>query len=152
MKLLRWIRNNGNLQLEVLQDGKWINYKQSLFYKKDAKTSSNSGFATAQKYLKKGYKYIKVIEVVDFLEHKEVLELFEEIRFNIVHSIFVELDLEGVDSLLMDKLLKVMDLLKAEITRVNIPLVLQYLSFDRGLELYRQILYSYKKTILEDKK
>ena len=48
MKLLRWIRNSGNLQLQVLENGKWINYKQSLFYKKDAKTSSNSGFATAQ--------------------------------------------------------------------------------------------------------
>ena len=149
MKLLRWIRNSGNLQLQVLENGKWINYKQSLFYKKDAPTSSNSGFATAQEYLKKGYKYVKVIRVVDFLEHKEVLDLFEEIRFNVVHSTFIELDLEGVDSILMDKLLEVMKLLKEEVTRVKIPLILQYLSFDRGLELYKQILYDYKKTILD---
>jgi len=140
MKLLRWIRNSGNLQLQVLENGKWINYKQSLFYKKDAPTSSNSGFATAQEYLKKGYKYVKVIRVVD---------LFEEIRFNVVHSTFIELDLEGVDSILMDKLLEVMKLLKEEVTRVKIPLILQYLSFDRGLELYKQILYDYKKTILD---
>lgn len=58
-KLLRWTRvsEDSPLFLEVFEKNKWINYKQAQFYVSDAKMSSNSGFATAQKYLSLGYKY-----------------------------------------------------------------------------------------------
>jgi len=58
-KLLRWTRvsEDSPLSLEVFEKDKWINYKQAQFYVSDAKMSSNSGFATAQKYLSLGYKY-----------------------------------------------------------------------------------------------
>jgi len=57
-KLLRWTRvsEDSPLSLEVFED-KWISYRQAQFYVPDVKMSSNSGFATAQKYLSLGYKY-----------------------------------------------------------------------------------------------
>jgi hypothetical protein len=58
-KLLRWTRKlDESLFLEILENDKWVNYKSSRFYVPDATMSSNSGFATAQKYLTLGYKYI----------------------------------------------------------------------------------------------
>jgi hypothetical protein len=58
MKLLRWTRKSDeSLFLEVYEDNQWKNYRQARFYVPDAKESSNSGFATAQKYLSLGFKY-----------------------------------------------------------------------------------------------
>lgn len=58
MKLLRWIRkSNESLFLEVYEDDQWKNYRKARFYVPDATMSSNSGFATAQKYLTLGFKY-----------------------------------------------------------------------------------------------
>ena len=58
-KLLRWTRKfDESLLLEVFENDKWVNYKNSIFYVPDAQLSSNSGFATAQKYLTLGYKYL----------------------------------------------------------------------------------------------
>jgi len=58
MKLLRWTRKSDeSLFLEVYEDNQWKNYKQARFYVSDVKMSSNSGFATAQKYLSLGFKY-----------------------------------------------------------------------------------------------
>lgn len=62
-KLLRWTRKSDeSLFLEVYENDKWVNYKSSKFYVSDAPMSSNSGFATAQKYLSLGFKYIKLEE------------------------------------------------------------------------------------------
>ena len=59
-KLLRWTRKEDeSLFLEVLEGEKWVNYKVAQFYVPDAKMSSNSGFATAQRYLTLGYQYVK---------------------------------------------------------------------------------------------
>lgn len=58
MKLLRWTRkSDDSLFLEVYEDDQWKNYKNSRFYVPDSTMSSNSGFATAQKYLTLGFKY-----------------------------------------------------------------------------------------------
>jgi hypothetical protein len=58
-KLLRWSRNpDKSMFLEVLVDGKWKHYKNSPFNTADATISSNNGFATAQKCLSLGYKYL----------------------------------------------------------------------------------------------
>lgn len=62
-KLLRWTRKlDESLFLEVLEGDKWVNYKNAKFYVSDAKMSSNSGFATAQKYLSLGYRYVSTLE------------------------------------------------------------------------------------------
>lgn len=62
-KLLRWSRKSDeSLFLEVYENDKWVNYRTSMFYVPDAPISSNSGFATAQKYLSLGFKYIKNYE------------------------------------------------------------------------------------------
>ncbi len=59
-KLLRWSRKpNESLFLEVYEEDKWVNYKNAKFYVPDALMSSNSGFATAQKYLSLGYEYLE---------------------------------------------------------------------------------------------
>jgi hypothetical protein len=61
MNLMRWTRRSDeSLFLEVYEGDKWVNYKNSKFYVPDAKMSSDSGFATAQKYLSLGFKYIKL--------------------------------------------------------------------------------------------
>lgn len=58
-KLMRWTRHSDeSLFLEVMEDDKWVNYKSAKFYVPDAKMSSDSGFATAQKYLSLGFKYV----------------------------------------------------------------------------------------------
>jgi hypothetical protein len=58
-KLLRWVRKiDESLFLEVMEDDKWVNYRSAKFYVPDAAISSNSGFATAQKYLSLGFKYV----------------------------------------------------------------------------------------------
>ena len=62
-KLIRWSRNlDQSLFLEVLEEDVWVQYKKAKFYVLDATMSSNSGFATAQKYLSLGYQYIKLEE------------------------------------------------------------------------------------------
>lgn len=62
-KLLRWTRKSDeSLFLEVMEDDKWVYYKNSKFYVPDAKMSSNSGFATAQKYLTLRYQYVPTLE------------------------------------------------------------------------------------------
>lgn len=58
-KLMKWTRKTDeSLFLEILENDKWVNYKNSIHYVPDAPTSSNSGFATAQKCLTLGYQYI----------------------------------------------------------------------------------------------
>lgn len=65
-KLLRWSRKSDeSLFLEVYENDKWVSYKNAKFYSPDAPMSSNSGFATAQKYLSLGFKYIKLEESYD---------------------------------------------------------------------------------------
>ena len=62
-KLIRWTRKSDeSLFLEVYEDNQWKNYKNAKFYVSDAKMSSNSGFATAQKYLTLGYQYVPTLE------------------------------------------------------------------------------------------
>lgn len=62
-KLMRWTRKpDESLFLEVMENDKWVNYKNARFYVPDVKMSSNSGFATAQKYLTLGYQYTKTKE------------------------------------------------------------------------------------------
>ena len=62
-KLIRWSRKSDeSLSLEVYEGDKWVNYKNARLYVPDAPLSSNSGFATAQKYLSLGYEYLKFEE------------------------------------------------------------------------------------------
>ena len=58
-KLIRWSRKGKeSLFLEVLEGDVWVHYKKAQFRVPDAELSSNSGFATAQKYLSLGYQYV----------------------------------------------------------------------------------------------
>ena len=71
-KLIRWKRNSsGNLFLEVLQllpnsdKASWVNYTQATHKQPDYQmpgVTMSKGFATAQKYLKLGYQYVKFEE------------------------------------------------------------------------------------------
>lgn len=139
-KLMKWVRTDGSLHLEVLVDGVWKHYKNSPLVKADAAISSNSGFATAQNCLRNGYKYMKVIEVVDFLEYKTTGELVEEIRNSIVQSQPVELNLEGMDSSLMDGLYDMIEQLRSVI---ELETLRNSISFCGGLELYQRVLQNY---------
>jgi hypothetical protein len=50
---LQWQRNSeGKLFLWVNEDGNWVLFNKSKHYTPDVRLSTNSGFATAQAYLK----------------------------------------------------------------------------------------------------
>lgn len=60
---LKWKRDStGKPYLYVFEDTIWKHYKQANKYVPDAQMSTQSGFHTAQAYLKKGYTYIQGIE------------------------------------------------------------------------------------------
>lgn len=65
-KLLRWKRGrDGYLFLQVLQNDNWVSYTQATHNKLDYNVPgvrNSKGFATAQRYLELGYKYIKFEE------------------------------------------------------------------------------------------
>jgi hypothetical protein len=71
-KLIRWKRNSsGNLFLEVLQmlpnsdKASWVSYTQATHTRPDYQMPGikmSKGFATAQRYLSLGYKYVKFEE------------------------------------------------------------------------------------------
>jgi hypothetical protein len=65
-KLLRWKRGSkGHLFLQVLQKDVWVNYTQATHTQPDYQMpgiKTSEGFATAQKYLSLGYKYVKFEE------------------------------------------------------------------------------------------
>lgn len=64
--LLQWRRTkaNGGLELWIkeTQSGiyKWVKYKQSEYYAPDPLIGTNSGFHTAQRYLKLGAAYLPI--------------------------------------------------------------------------------------------
>lgn len=68
--LLQWRRTksdrgiaNAGLELWVNETGTWFNYKQSKHYIPESKKfSSQSGFHTAQVYLKLGAKFLPITE------------------------------------------------------------------------------------------
>ena len=58
---MKWSRNSfgqGQLQLYVFEDNSWKHYRVSKRYIADEAVSSNSGFATAQVYMRYGYTYL----------------------------------------------------------------------------------------------
>ena len=61
-KLIRWKRgSDGHLFLQVLQNNNWVSYTQAVHKKPDYDipgVRNSKGFATAQEYLRLGYKYI----------------------------------------------------------------------------------------------
>lgn len=60
MNLLAWSRSSeGSLQLKVFENGAWKHYRQSNHYQPDFRLSTQSGFRTAQYYLKLGYTYLE---------------------------------------------------------------------------------------------
>ena len=65
-KLIRWKRgSDGHLFLQVLQNDTWVSYTQATHKKSDYNIPgirNSKGFATAQKYLSLGYKYVKFEE------------------------------------------------------------------------------------------
>lgn len=136
-KLMKWVRTNGSLHLEVLVGKEWKHYKDSPLNTADAAISSKSGFATAQNGLRNGYKYLRVIEVVDFLKYKQPVDLFEEVQASLSKDLPVELNLEGVDYLHMDSLLGVVNLLKTVFEISNLK---ESLFFSGGKEVYRREL------------
>ena len=62
---LRWHRPNSEsgLYLQVWENGAWVFYKNAKHYSPDVPLSTNSGFATAQKYLSMGYKYESTADI-----------------------------------------------------------------------------------------
>lgn len=74
MRLMQYKRNDlGRLELFINEPYnyineenkpitlyKWVHYRQSKYYKPDAKLSSNSGFASSQNCLKLGYSFLPV--------------------------------------------------------------------------------------------
>jgi len=136
-KLMKWVRTNGNLHLEVLVNGGWKHYKNCPYVVADAETSSNNGFATAQSCLRNGYKYIRVIEVADFLKHNKTLDLLNEIYKNLSEDLPVELNLEQIDSSHINSLLAVGNWLKIEFKTATLR---QSLFMSGGLEIYRRVL------------
>ena len=59
----RRTKENKGLELWVNETGVWVNYKKSKHYVVEYnKYSSNSGFHTAQVYLKLGAKFIQITE------------------------------------------------------------------------------------------
>jgi hypothetical protein len=65
---MRWSRKSDeSLFLEIMEGDKWVNYKNCQFYVPDVKMSSNSGFATAQKYLSLGFKYLTTMTYIELL-------------------------------------------------------------------------------------
>ncbi len=63
MILLQWRRTkpNGGLELWVNETGTWVNYKQTRLYIPESKAfSTQSGFHTAQAYLKLGATYLPI--------------------------------------------------------------------------------------------
>jgi len=74
-KLIRWKRDaSGHLFLEVLQllpnsdKASWVSYTQATHKKPDYQMpgiATSKGFATAQRYLQLGYKYVKFEENYD---------------------------------------------------------------------------------------
>lgn len=90
-KLIRWNRNSsGELFLQVLQDNNWVSYTQATHKRPDLQilgVRNSKGFATAQRYLELGYKYISCqkefvmsyIELLsEFLEERISVDKFEE--------------------------------------------------------------------------
>ena len=136
-KLMKWVRTNGNLHLEIFIDNKWKHYKETLFVVPDAAISSQNGFATAQNCLKNGYSYVRVIEVSDFLEHKTVEDLVADMSGSIVQHQSVELNLYNVNSNLMDKLIETMFLLRG---KFDLSVLSELITFSNGLELYKRVL------------
>lgn len=136
-KLMKWVRTDGNLHLKVLVGEDWVHYKNSPLATKDATISSNSGFATAQNGLRNGYKYVRVIELVDFLEHRKALELLNEIHNCLSEELPVEINLEGAKSLDIDGLLAVINWLK---TVFKLSILQESLSFTGGSESNRSVL------------
>jgi hypothetical protein len=65
-KLLRWKRNSeGHLFLQVLQNDVWVSYTQATYKQPDYQMlgiKTSEGFATAQKYLTLGYRYVRFEE------------------------------------------------------------------------------------------
>jgi hypothetical protein len=71
-KLIRWKRNSsGTLYLQVLQllpnsdKASWVSYTQATHKRQDYQmpgVATSKGFATAQKYLSLGYKYVNFEE------------------------------------------------------------------------------------------
>jgi hypothetical protein len=72
-RLIRWKRDSsGNLFLQVLQllpnsedKASWVSYTQATHKKPDYQmpgVTMSKGFATAQRYLSLGYKYVKFEE------------------------------------------------------------------------------------------
>lgn len=65
LECLQWRReSNGKLCLYVFENNKWVRYTEAQHYVPDIALSTNSGFATAQKYLQLGYTYKQTKEVV----------------------------------------------------------------------------------------
>ena len=90
-KLIRWKRgSDGYLFLQVLQNGNWVSYTQATHKKPDFQipgVRNSKGFATAQRYLELGYKYIScqkefvmsyVELLTEFLEERISVDKFEE--------------------------------------------------------------------------
>ena len=137
---MKWVRTNGSLHLKVLVGKEWKHYKDSPLNTADAAISSKSGFATAQNGLRNGYKYMRVIEVYDFLEYKTIGELVEEIRNSILQNQPVELNLEGVDSPLMNELYDMIERLRS---LIEVETLKNSISFSGGLDLHQRVLQSY---------
>lgn len=58
LECLEWRREpNNKLFLYVFENKGWVRYTQAQHYKPDWQRSTNSGFATAQKYLSLGFTY-----------------------------------------------------------------------------------------------
>lgn len=65
LECLHWRReSNGKLYLYVFENNKWVRYTEAQYYVPDVALSTNSGFATAQKYLQLGYTYKQTKEAV----------------------------------------------------------------------------------------
>lgn len=90
-KLIRWKRgSDGYLFLQVLQEDTWVSYTQATHRKPDFQipgVRNSCGFATAQRYLELGYKYINCqkefvmsyIELLtEFLKEKISVDKFQE--------------------------------------------------------------------------
>ena len=137
---MKWVRTGENLHLEILIDGKWKHYKNTPFVTTEGFISSNNGFATAQKALKNGYKYMRVLHKDDFVDYdlfyQEALKYFRE-------ELPVELDLSGFDEEGVRKLEKSIRLLVDIFGEQKVRLLL---SLKNDNPIFRDIISTFIET------
>jgi hypothetical protein len=60
---VRYIRENGELRVQVYEGNGWVNYTQSILYEPDTIGINTPGFRTFQKCVKAQYKIDPIYEV-----------------------------------------------------------------------------------------